>query len=266
MSASRTSYETLGLSLLASDVPSDYAALTDAILAFYDQVDRVPRWFSVLLRGGKVKSRAFRARSFREMLLRSDTLSISVGATEENVDEHTVNCFLRPHEVANQEFETRWVTLTATGLKLDDPAVRALLGTLIDLYPIVHGAVGKYRSPQYAAKECSWSGSVSPFELDEATRERLGEDQMLRGRLLRKLRRLYPVTIVGAKLWSELPPLPSIEPMPRVDEIGDCKLIVAWPELVEPRDPAFLAGTVELRRWLWPFTVQNPYDAVDKTD
>jgi len=140
-----------------------------------------------------------------------------------------------------------------------------LLASLIELYPIAHGGAGKYRSLQYAAQECSWSGSVSPFELDEATRERLGEDQMLSGRLLRKLRRLYPVTIVGPKLWSELPPLPKVEPMPRVDEIGNCKLITAWPELVEPRDPAFLAGTVELRRWLWPFTVQNPHDAVDKT-
>jgi len=254
------------MSVLASDVPSDYAALTDAILAFYDAVEQAPRTFSVLSRSRKVKIRAFRAKSFRETMLDENTLELSIHVGDENVDEHNVTCFLRPHDLAKQEFETRWVTLTATGLNLDDKPVRTLLGRLIELYPIAHGGVGKYRSLQYAAKECSWSGSVSPFELDEATRERLGEDQMLRGRLLRKLRRLYPVTIVGPKRWSELPPLPKVEPMPRVDDVGNCKLITAWPELVEPRDPAFLAGTVELRRWLWPFTVQNPHDAVDKTE
>jgi hypothetical protein len=266
MSASKTSYDVLGLSLLASDVPSDYAALTDAILAFYDEVRRDARRLSVIYRSGRGKQRAFRAKSFRETMLDEETLDVSVDVGENNVDEHKIKCFLRPRDFANQEFETRWVTLTATGLNLDDKPVRALLGSLIELYPIAHGGIAKYRSLQYAAKECSWSGSVSGPDLGEATYERLREDQMLSGRLLRKLRRLYPVTIVGPNLWSELPPLPTVEPTPRVDDVGNCKLIMACPELVEPRDPAFLAGTVELRRWLWPFTVQNKYDAVDKPE
>ena len=71
------------------------------------------------------------------------------------------------------------------------------------------------------------------------------------------------MTIIGPEIWSRLPPMPKVDPMPFVEEVGDCKMLTVWPDLVEPHDPAFLAGTVELRRWLWPFTIQNPADAVD---
>jgi hypothetical protein len=40
-------------------------------------------------------------------------------------------------------------------------------------------------------------------------------------------------------------------------------VLTAWPTLCEPRDPDFLRATRELRRWLWPFTIQNPADHVD---
>jgi len=118
-----TSYETFGLSLLASDVPSDYAVLTDAILSFYDEVKRAPSWFNVLYRsrkGRKGKPPRFRAKSFREAVLDPETMRVWVHVTDwvhatgENFDEHTFQCFLRPRDPAKQEFETRWVTLTAT--------------------------------------------------------------------------------------------------------------------------------------------------------
>jgi hypothetical protein len=48
--------------------------------------------------------------------------------------------------------------------------------------------------------------------------------------------------------------------------LGNCKMLTCWPELVEPHDPAFLAGTSALRRWLWPYTIQNPADDPDVVD
>lgn len=69
-----------------------------------------------------------------------------------------------------------------------------------------------------------------------------------------KLRRLYPVTIIGPEIWATLPPMPRIDPMPTIEEFGDCKVLTAWPTLCGPRNPAFLRATRELRAWLWPFT------------
>jgi hypothetical protein len=262
MSASETRRDVLGVSLIASDTPRDYAALADAILEFYDAIQRRLDWFSGLGRKSWGKIRKFRPKAFRDYILSDDTKMVHFGP-EESATEHTIELFLRPDDPAKQDYETRWVTLTATGLAFETPAVRTLLARLIDLYPIAQGFVGGYRSLVYAAKECSGSGAVSGLDLDEATRARLHEDQMLRGRFLRRVRRLYPITIFGPKLWHELPPLPALDPMPKVEDVGDCKLLHAWPQLVEPRDPEFLAGTTELRRWLWPFTIQNPADAID---
>ncbi len=260
--ASETKRDVLGVSLLAHDTPRDYGALVDAILEFYDAIGRRLDWFSGLGRKSWGKIRKFRPKSLRDYILDEDTKIVDLGP-EKSATEHVLQCFLRPDDTSNQEYTTRWITLTATGLAFETPAVRTLLARLIDLYPIVHGGVGGYRSLVYAAKECSFSGAVSGVDLDEVTRERLGEDQMLRGRYLRRVRRLYPITIVGPTLWTDLPPLPAVDPMPNVEAVGDCKLIHAWPELVEPRDPEFLAGTTALRRWLWPFTIQNPADALE---
>jgi hypothetical protein len=260
--ASATQRDVLGISLLAHDTPRDYGALVDAILEFYDAIERPLDWFSGLGRKSWGKVRKFRPKSVRDYILDDDTKMVHCGP-EESATEHVFKCFLRPSNPAKQEFETRWVTLTATGLAFEMPAVRTLLARLIDLYPVAQGFIGGFRSLAYAAQECSFSGAVDAQELDETVRERLGEDQMLRGSFLRRVRRLYPITIVGPTLWTELPPMPAFDPMPTVEAVGDCKLIHAWPELVEPRDPQFLAGTTALRRWLWPFTIQNPADSLE---
>jgi hypothetical protein len=52
----------------------------------------------------------------------------------------------------------------------------------------------------------------------------------------------------------------------KVEDLGNCKMLTCWHELVEPHDPAFLAGTRELRRWIWPHTIQNPADEPDGVD
>ncbi|HSN29829.1 MAG TPA: hypothetical protein VLT45_26255 [Kofleriaceae bacterium] len=253
----------LGVSLLAADVPRDYDALVDAIVTFYTTLGRSPTWFSLHGRRLWGRSRKFRPKAFRDSVLDDDSLMAFLGPEADSATEHVIMCFLRPDDPAKQEFAQRWVTLTATGLTLETPAVRAFVDRMIELYPIVQGAVACYRSLAYAAKECSFSGAVSGDELDDTTRKRLNADQLLEGRFRRRLRRLYPVTIVGPALEKPLPPVPPFESAPRFEQVGDCTLIHAWPALVEPRDPQFLAGTVELRRWLWPYTIQNPADAIE---
>lgn len=247
--------------MLASNSPRDFAGLVDTIIEFYDAIGCRPTWFSGLTSKWKPGSKAFRPKPFREFVLNPGTKTLQLGP--KGATEHVIACYLREDDPRFEPYVQRWVSLTATGLAFDHPAVRTLLARWVDLYPVAQGAVGGFRSLAYAAQECSFSGAVSPKELDEPTQARLHEDQMLSGRFLRRVRRLYPVTIFGPKLWAELPPMPALDPMPVVESVGDCKLVHAWPTLVEPRDPEFLAGTVELRRWLWPYTIQNPADAVE---
>ncbi len=262
MSAYPSRCEVLGLSLLASDAPRDFGALVDAILEFYEAIGRRPKWFTGLTRTWRPGSKAFRPKAFRDFVLDGAAETVHLGP-EKGASEHVIGCYLRAGDPKFEEYVQRWVSLTATRLAFDHPAVRTLIARLIDIYPIAQGAIAGYRSLAYAAKESSFSGAVSGSELDEATRARLHEDQMLGGRFLRRVRRLYPITIIGPKLWAELPPMPALDPMPVVEEIGDCRLLRVWPTLVEPRDPEFLAGTTELRRWLWPYTIQNPADAIE---
>jgi hypothetical protein len=49
--------------------------------------------------------------------------------------------------------------------------------------------------------------------------KRLGEDEMSRRRAHHKLRRLYPVTIIGPDIWSQLPPMPAFDSMPTIDPV-----------------------------------------------
>ncbi|MBV8760964.1 MAG: hypothetical protein JO257_26960 [Deltaproteobacteria bacterium] len=236
--------------------------MTNAIVRFYDACGRPARWINAWPRNGVVKRRTFRPGTLNEVIRDEEMTGFTVTVSDD-ATEHCIRCFLRPLSPDTAERELRWVTLTATGLPFETPAVRDLLEAVIDVYPIIQGSVGGYRSLTHAAQECCFSGAVSAWDLDDATRGRLKVDQRLDHHFKTTLRRLYPITIIGAELWRPLPPVPAVDPMPRVEAIGDCKLIHAWPTLVEPRDPEFLAGTIELRRWLWPHTIQNPADAIE---
>lgn len=246
----------IGVSFTPLDQPRDRERLATAILRFYEECglrpDRVDQseWR---------KARDFTEKTFRQAMM--DPAGRQIYLWADLVPE--LNCFLRPSDPLDQEFETRWAVLVSTRLpcRVSEP-VHRLMEAITRLYPISHGSVGGYRSAAYAAQECCHSGAYSPLELDPDTRARLDEDQMCRRFVRTKLRRLYPVTIIGPDLWAQLPPMPSVDPAPRVEDLGNCKMLTVWPELVEPRDPAFLAGTKELRRWLWPYTIQNPADAI----
>ncbi len=261
MSASRTD-RVLGISFLAGSGPSDFNALADAILALYDAIAHRPKEILTLRNDSKSGCRLFKPALFRKLVCDDRIEELTVGDIMDP-ESVVIECWLRPRFPEDQEFETRWVSITGTGFSQDSPAVRELMRAIVTLYEIAQGCITSYHSLAYARKECSLSGAYSSFDLDSETAERLSQDQMLSGRFLRRLRRLYPVTIIGPRIWSELPAMPTFDPALTIEELGDCKVLKAWPELVEPRDSAFLAGTVELRRWLWPYTIQNPADAVD---
>jgi hypothetical protein len=77
-----------------------------------------------------------------------------------------------------------------------------------------------------------------------------------------RVRRLYPITLVGPRLRASLGASDAVAAgAAAAREVAGSLLIDAYPAVVETWDPAFLRATEGLRRWLWPLTLQNPADA-----
>jgi hypothetical protein len=265
MSALQENSRALGVSFIPNDGPRDPSGLADCVLSFYDAVGLKPTGLSVI--GLRTKYPRFTEKALRAAI--SDPATRAVSLWPERSDGGSeVHCYLRPRDPANREFEVRFVTMVSNRVPvlLTSP-VRHFMEEMTRLYSMQHGCLGGYRSCQYAAQECSSSGAVSPLELDEETRDRLRYDDRNYDDSKRLLRRLYPVTIIGPELWAKLPALPEeTGTAVKVEDLGNCKMLTCWPELVEPHDPAFLAGTKALRRWVWPHTIQNPADEPDAVD
>ena len=271
MNAPLTRY--LGVHLQPVDVPRDYPLIARAITAYFEARGVVADRVSVSTTTGHRESKVLT--KLPGFVTAPTTFSLSAWRfpTKTVRGSTYVHVYLRPFDVAEQRFQTRLVSvLWATEQRtLDEPLV-GLLRSMAAAYPLAQGCVGSYRSRAYAGHEV-----LDPLdnqsELDggipgrpnptSPTVMRLHWDQMHDHRSHRQLRRLYPVTIIGPQIWAQLPPMPAFDPMPTIEDLGDCKLLTAWPELCEPRDPEFLRGTRALRAWLWPYTIQNPADHVD---
>jgi len=252
----------VGLWMFPVDAVRDRAKLASAVLRYYDESGAKPD--TMTIDGERFAHRAFKPAAYRAAMSDPSVRSIALWSQQDD-SVAVVRCVLRWFDPQDREFDSLSVTLISMRSPFAmAPTLRAFVGALVNLYPVAQGFVGGFRSHVYANKECLLA-TYSPLDLDEDTRARLKLDNRhLRLDVLSKtLRRLYPVTIIGPGIWSRLPPMPKVEHPPVIEDLGDCKMITAWPDLVEPRDPAFLAGTVELRRWLWPFTLQNPADAVE---
>jgi hypothetical protein len=77
-----------------------------------------------------------------------------------------------------------------------------------------------------------------------------------------KLRRLYPITLLGRRFASpENAELLRTAGARLVEPVGESLIVEANAPMVPAWSPEFLAATVELRRLLWPFSLQNPADA-----
>ena len=169
--------------------------------------------------------------------------------------------YLRDGDPQLAEFIDRALAFTAPGSQ-HLAAVLTLLRAIDDHYGVVGGGITGHATRHYADKEALQAGL--PGTWDAETVERIQWDAWKWKKTRKRLLRLMPITIIGPTIWAGLPPLPALEPPVVVEELGRCKLLRAWPVLCPPRDPAFLRGTRALREWLWPYTIQNPSDALDR--
>ena len=138
-------------------------------------------------------------------------------------------------------------------------ATRAFLRGVASISSAISG--GAFRAPTLGQGMHEVHGGVSISQEPKAFQDRIGGDALL-DPYLTKARRLYSLTLLGPKLASQV----SAEEARAagalaVEEIHGSLLIEAYPSIVETWDPQFLKSTVDLRKWIWPHTIQNPADA-----
>jgi hypothetical protein len=253
----------IGLGLELYDGARDPTELGGLVRRFYEAIGAMPD--RMTFRNPLVKTHVFKPAAFEKALRDPSVPSLILWSERDDVPQ--VHVFLRfvpdPKAPGTEAFEQRWfaVTMPAPAQPVLDGPLLDLLRGVVPLVRTVQGSAALYRSHHAASHECRMG--TSPPDVDDATRARIKEDNLSWSTRRRRIRRLYPVTIIGPELWEKLPPLPDVEPRPRIEDLGDCKMLTVWPELCGPREPEFLRGTRALREWLWPHTIQNPADVVD---
>lgn len=246
--------------LWATAAPRDVDPLIDAIFATFAAFDQRPSRM-VLTVGGRVKPVRYSAAALSTALRAPETCVVHVHAARE--PSVSIMMFLREYPPRQASNDRRHVILSTPATDVDDPRIISFLAAACTVYPVAHGGVLRAPSREHAIAE-TWL--ILNQNLDVEAYKRLSFDALHPREAETKLRRLYPVTIIGPDLWATLPPLPTTDPPLVVRDLADCKMVTAWPTLTDPHDLAFLLGTRDLRRWLWPYTIQNPADDPASTD
>lgn len=121
---------------------------------------------------------------------------------------------------------------------------------------------GCFRSPSFLQANCEVDYPFSYEQEPKEFKERINFDRKWASERWSKARRLYPTTLLGPKLASQVSAAEAkAAGAESVEELNGSLLVDAYSNVVETWDPEFLKATVELRRWLWPHTIQNPADA-----
>jgi hypothetical protein len=109
-----------------------------------------------------------------------------------------------------------------------------LVRRLADCFGVVSANISGHTTHAYAEKESLREGVAGTW--DQATLARIAWDASHWKAARTKLIRLSPITVIGPAIWATLPPMPAFDPMPRITDLGACKLLTAWPTLCEPRE------------------------------
>lgn len=240
--------------------PRAIEPLLEALLQAFRDFDEKPArmWIS----GGGVRQSAYNEGRFIKAARSPETTNVAVkGAGAARVD---VDLPLRDRPYDERILEGyRHVRLVAPLVAPDDERLARFLEVACATYPVAHGGVIRVATYRQASADAFLMGGNRNGTEEE---KRISFDAMNATNTLHKLRRLYPVTIIGPAIWASLPPLPAVEPPLVIRDLADCKMVTAWPTLVDPHDLQFLLGTRALRRWLWPHTIQNPADDLATLD
>lgn len=243
----------------ATGAPRSSEALFEMLReVFADSAEQPAR---MLLGTRSRKMTAYNEARLAKAMSSPDTMSVLVQSkTDPPV---VVGLHLNDGDPRHAPYLHRYAKVVLPPTTTSDPRIARFFDATCTLYPVNQGGVIQAATEELASAECSTMGSDG---VRGELWKRLGFDSMHRREALQHLRRLYPVTIIGPEIWATLPPLPAVDPPLVVRDLANCKMITAWPTLVDSHDLQFLLGTRELRRWLWPYTIQNPADDPDEID
>lgn len=246
--------------LWATAGPRDIEPLIDAVFAAFAAFGQKPTRM-LITAGGRVRRVRYGAAALCAAMRAPETCGVVVLAARDPSVE--IDLFLREYPPYKSATRRRHVILSTPATDIGDARITSFLEVACSVYPVAHGGVLRPPSRDHAIAETSL---ILNQALDADAYKRISFDSMHSREVLTKLRRLYPVTIIGPDIWATLPPLPAADPPLIVRDLADCKMITAWPTLTDPHDLDFLHGTRDLRRWLWPHTIGNPADDPANTD
>jgi hypothetical protein len=140
-------------------------------------------------------------------------------------------------------------------------AARELLRVVARMAAPISGGV--MSAPTFPQANCEVEDGGDRDNEPAEFQERIRVDRRFETDRWTKARRLYPITLLGPKLASQVTAADALAAGAlAVQEINGSLLIDSYPTVVETWDPEYLKATVNLRKWLWPHTIQNPADAV----
>lgn len=246
--------------LWATAAPRDVEPLIGAIFEVFAAFDQRPSRM-IVTAGGRSGPVRYSAAALTSAIRAHETWRVHVlSARDPSVE---LSLFLHEYAPWQASTDRRHVVLSTPETDIGDARITSFLEAACSVYPVAHGGVLRTPSRDHAIAETSL---ILNQALDADAYERISFDSMHSHEAQTKLRRLYPVTIIGPAIWATLPPLPATDPPLVVRDLADCKMITAWPTLTDPHDLDFLLGTRDLRRWLWPHTIGNPADDPANTD
>ncbi len=268
---SRPSIQTLGAFVYFEDDPATYDGLAHAVAEALLDGTSVPvgelRMSLYKTPRKKGKWRGFKWKAFDEAASDPpvEAIDLIIGSTDDDVSFHTL-LELRsnpdPRLRSDSPRQISFVYETHGGNGSDiEKAVRRFLTVSAQCAAPLFG--GCFRSPSFVQANCEVDYPFSYEQEPTEFKERIRFDRKFASDRWTKARRLYPIMLLGPRLASQVSATEARNAGAlAIEEVSGSLLIDAYPSVVETWAPEFLKATVELRRWLWPYTIQNPADAI----
>jgi hypothetical protein len=248
----------------------DPAALLSALERLCREVGLTPTKMMVTTPIGRVS----RPHKLTDERLREAVASDSVGSTvlswaRKDQEELTVRYYLRHHHPVDTRFQAPALHYTFMPLPAD-PALRHrrlaavetfLLDASLPFVPL-HGAIAAAYEHDHAAEEINMSAEARFAPDGRPLRHRTDFDQLASEALWTRARRLYWTTLLGPELAATAGGAGAARAAgaARVEDRHGCLIVQSTDDVADSLAFDWHARTRNLRRWLWPHTIQNPGD------
>lgn len=240
-------------------------ALEGALEAFKKRVGVSPASMMLTSTGGRnYGSKRFSLETFRAACADDRRGgSVYLSGRGRGKEEMTVRYYLRHHHPVDKRFQppARHYAVPLAGAT---PATRrervaALTDFLLAASApsgTLHGGVGAASDMQAGINEILMTVEVSAVLGDVGPPHRFSYDSRHEYELWTKARAPYWITILGPALATAAGAPPSTAA--RVERRGDCLIVQSTDDVLDYLSPDWPRLANDIRRWLWPHTIQNP--------